>query len=78
MAAEPQYPLRLTVDSEVFEVEEAPNQPGGCHYTWTSGPNPDYGFTGVPSDGHQYSVEEHVSAIREFLRLINPQTGYLD
>jgi hypothetical protein len=71
-------PLRFIVDSEVFEVVEAPGQPGGCHYTWTSGPHPGYGFTSVPSDGHQFSVAEHEAAIREFLLSINPETGYLD
>ena len=74
----PRDPLHLIVDSQVFEVAEAPGQPGGCHYTWSSGPNPGYGFTSVPSDGHQLSVAEHEAAIREFLMSINPATGYLD
>ena len=38
-------PLRLIVDSEVFEIVETPDQPGQCHYIWLSGPNPGYGFT---------------------------------
>ncbi len=71
-------PLRLTVDSEVFDVVEDPGQPGGCHYSWVSGPNAGYGFTCVPSDGHRLSVEEHEAAIRDFLGSINPDTGYLD
>ena len=75
---DPHEPLRLIVDSEVFEIAEAAGQPGGCHHTWTSGPNPDYGFTSVPSDGHQLSVGEHEAANREILTSINPETGYLD
>lgn len=78
MTSDPHEPLRLIVDSEVFEVADAPGQPGGCHYTWTSGPNPDYGFTSVPSDGHPFSIGEHEAAIRDFLKSINPETGYLE
>jgi hypothetical protein len=68
----------MVVDSEVFEVAEAPGQPGAFHYSWTSGPNPDYGFTSVPTLGHQFSIREHEAAIREFLSSINPETGYID
>lgn len=79
MTPDPREPLRLIVDSEVFEVAEAPGQPGGYHYKWTSGPNPGYGFTSVLSDPtYQLSVGEHEAAIRDFLTSINPETGYLD
>lgn len=54
------------------------NQPGGCHYSWASGPNAGYGFTQVRSDGLQPSLTEHRAAIRDFLFSINPATGYLD
>ena len=71
-------PLRLIVDSEVFDIVETPDQPGQCHYMWVSGPNPDYGFTSAWSDGHRSSVAEHEYAIRDFLKSINPESGYLD
>ena len=70
--------LRLIVDSEVFEIVETPDQPGQCHYIWLSGPNPGYGFTSAWSDGHRSALEEQEHAIRDFLKSINPQTGYLD
>ena len=70
--------LRLLVDSEVFDIELDPDQPGGCHYRWVSGPNPGYGFTQVRSDGQRPSLAEHRAAIRDFLGSINRDTGYLD
>jgi hypothetical protein len=78
VTARPREPLHLIVDSEVFEVVEDPDQPGGCHYVWTSGPNAGYGFTNVPSDGHRLTLEERLTAIRVFLESINPATGFLD
>ncbi len=78
VTSSPHEPLRLIVDTEVFDVSEAPGQPGGCHYTWTSGPNAGYGLTSVFSDGHQPSAAEHEAAISDFLKSINRETGYLD
>lgn len=75
---EARAPLRLIVDSEIFEIVASPDHPGQHHYKWVSGPNPDYGFTSAWSDGHHSSMEEHEYAIRDFLKSINPQTGYLD
>lgn len=70
--------LRVHVDSETFDIRQDPDQPGGCHYLWVSGPNPGYGFTQVRSDGLQASLKEHRAAIRDFLSSINPESGYLD
>ncbi len=70
--------LRLHVDSETFEIRQDPDEPGGSHYSWVSGPNRGYGFSQVRSDGLQPSLPEHRDAIRDFLSSINPETGYLD
>ena len=78
MTERPPLPRRLVVDAEIFELSEDPDQPGGCHYTWLTGPHPGYGFTSVPSDGHTLTVDEHEAAIREFLGAVDPATGYLD
>ena len=63
----------LEVDGELFAVREGGD--GGTAYDWLSGPNAGYGFgsSGSPSR----SAEEHREAIRTFLALIDPATGYV-
>jgi hypothetical protein len=66
-------PLRLHVDGERFLVR-APRE-GGWAYDWLSGPNAGYGFSsGGPSD---MSELEHRQAIRSFLDMIDPASGYV-
>lgn len=71
-------PVHLTVDDEAFEITTSPELPGTYHYAWTTGPNPDYGFTSSRSDGQPSGTEEHETAIRNFLAQVDPTTGYID
>ena len=62
----------LECDGEVFELR--PDQFGGTHYTWLSGPNPGYGFTVSPTSDE---TAQHQANIRDFLSMIDPKTGYI-
>ena len=44
-------------------------------YTWLSGPNKEYrfGIGGPPNP----SLEDHKQAVREFLAMVDPTTGYV-
>lgn len=75
--AEPEQPLRLVVDGEVFDVKTDPDQPGVYHYDWVSGRH-HYGFSSSRSDRAEESMAGHEDAIRSFLAQINPATGYID
>jgi hypothetical protein len=75
-AAEP--PVRVTVDEEVFDVMTQPDHPGAYHYAWISGPNPDYGFSSASSDRRPSTMVDHEEAIRNFLSLVDPETGYIE
>jgi hypothetical protein len=75
-AAEP--PVRVTVDGEVFDVTTQPDRPGAYHYAWISGPNPGYGFSEASSDGRRSTMADHEEAIRNFLSLVDPETGYIE
>lgn len=70
---------RLSCDGETFELR--PEQSGGTHYTWLSGPNQGYGFTtsAVLPDAEPGRIddEEHLASIRAFLSMIDPETGYI-
>ena len=62
----------LEVDGEVFTVSA---RDGGTDYGWVSGPNGDYGF--CSSGSPDMSPEHHAEGIRDFLRMIDPATGYI-
>jgi hypothetical protein len=64
---------RLSCDGEDFELR--PEQSGGTHYAWLSGPNPGYGFTVSPTGD---DLEQHRTNIRGFLSMIDPETGYIE
>jgi hypothetical protein len=64
----------LEVDGEVFAV--SPNECGGTHYAWLSGPNPGYGFGGTTAV--DLSPDAHVGRIRDFLALVDPATGHIE
>ena len=70
--------MRITVDGEVFDVRARAGVPGQYDFDWVSGPNEDYGFTSASSDGSPSNREELESAIRDFLEMIDPATGYID
>lgn len=65
---------RLDVDGEVFNVR--PGRDGGTNYDWVSGRNEGYGFGSSASP--DLPEECHRESIRNFLTMIDPQTGYLE
>jgi hypothetical protein len=65
--------FELEVDGELFEMR--PDQRGGTHYTWLSGPDPDYGFAESPTN--DMSLDDHRESMRRFLAMIDPSTGYI-
>lgn len=71
---------RLSCDGETFELR--PDQFGSTHYTWLSGPNPGYGFTTsailpAAQPSRIDDIELHQANIRNFLSMIDPETGYI-
>ncbi|MGO3325328.1 hypothetical protein [Gordonia sp. (in: high G+C Gram-positive bacteria)] len=79
---------QIVVDGETFIVRHAGDDVWS--YEWVSGPNPNYGFTSSrlrcihhtdPGDGTivpDSSVPpDHDDAIRNFLAMIDPETGYI-
>jgi hypothetical protein len=70
--------FRLSVDGDVFDVAYDPTQPGAYHYTRLTGPAPGYGFTRRRSDHVRSTSAEHVEAIRSFLGMVDPVTGYIE
>ena len=67
--------LVLEVDGETFALR--PDEFGGTHYDWVSGPNPGYGFAASPTPPG-WSHEDHRESIRTFLAQIDPETGYIE
>jgi hypothetical protein len=65
---------QLECDDEIFELR--PDEFGGTHYSWLSGPNPGYGFSMSPTGDDD--VEQHQTNIRGFLSMIDPRTGYIE
>lgn len=63
----------IEVDGEVFEVRRG--RSGGTNYDWLTGPNEGYGFGS--SAGADLPEEHHRASIRNFLSMIDPQTGYI-
>jgi hypothetical protein len=77
-AADSPDKLRLTVDGNIFDVVYDLTQPGAYHYTRRTGPAPGYGFTSGRSDHARSTIAEHVEAIRSFLAMLDPVTGYIE
>ncbi len=67
---------RIDCDGEVFEVSSGPQ--GTTHDTWISGPHDGYGFSSSSSSGRSPTPAEHVESIRDFLALIDRDTGYIE
>lgn len=73
--------VAVTVDGESFTI--TPTDEGGYDYSWISGPH-DYGFTSsgpIQVGGQQDDLPpavDHEAAIRGFLAMINPRTGFID
>ena len=70
--------FELAVDDERFHVVYDATQPGAYHYTWLTGPAPGYGFTSQSSSLDRRAVEHHLEAIRTFLKMVDPTTGYIE
>lgn len=69
----------LEVDDEQFAVRIVVDPATGytdSGYTWLSGPSQGYGFAigGPPNP----SLEEHRQRVREFLAMVDPNTGYIE
>jgi hypothetical protein len=75
-SAEPS--VRVSVDGEDFEIQASADRPGQYRYDWISGPNAGYGFTSASSDGRPSTMSDHEAAIRNFLSLVDPETGYIE
>jgi hypothetical protein len=70
--------FQLRVDGDVFDVAYDPTQPGTFHYTRLAGPAPGYGFSSQQFDHAGSTTAEHVKAIRSFLDMMDPATGYIE
>jgi hypothetical protein len=77
----------LIVDGESFAVTVSGPR---CHFAWLTGPNPGYGFTTTAAlvgggsaaersamSAEFFTDEAVATRIRDFLRDIDPTTGYL-
>ena len=77
--SQPSYgpPYETCVEGETWIVRQRSNEPGTYHFDWVSGPNKNYGFTSASSDGSARTTTELDEEIRQFLRLVDPDTGYM-
>jgi hypothetical protein len=77
----PDY-IELTVDGMAFSVTYDSSQPGAYHYTRLpgppGGPAVGYGFTSRRSDHGRESTRAHEAAIRDFVAMVDPVTGYIE
>lgn len=74
--------LELIIDGMSFSVTYDSSQPGTYHYTRLpgapGGPAVGYGFTSARSDHQRTTTAAHGEAIRDFISLLDPTTGYLE
>jgi len=75
--------FRLTVDGADFSVAYDASQPGAYHYIRLAGPAVGgpavgYGFTSRRFDFGKSTTDEHVEAIRRFLSMVDPVSGYIE
>jgi hypothetical protein len=65
-----------------FSVTYDSTQPGAYHYTRLpgppGGPAVGYGFTSRWSDHGRRSTRTHEAAIRDFIAMVDPVTGYIE
>lgn len=69
--------MRLVVDGQECEVRQRVRQPGVYDFTWTSRPNPGYGFMSATPDHTVMTVEQLTAAIVNFLTQVDPATGHI-
>lgn len=66
------------MDEQAFDVtEQTASHPGTIWFSWISGPNGGYGFSSTQSDGVLPSKDETKSMARNFLMMIDADTGYI-
>ena len=70
--------FEVTVDGIEFSVVYDNRQPGTYHYTRRTHPAYGYGFTSRRSDHQRSTPAHHVDAIRDFLDICDPVTGYIE
>ena len=68
----------LEVDGERFRVwtTEPEGERHSYNYDWLTGPNLHYGFN-CSRGLVEFTYDDHVSSIRDFLADIDPKTGYM-
>ena len=67
----------MVVDGEHFDFTERVGEPGVHDLRWVSGPNKDYGFASAAYGGGRQTDADLEDAIRNFLSLVDPTTGYI-
>ncbi|MEV8375283.1 hypothetical protein AB0P21_21290 [Kribbella sp. NPDC056861] len=71
--------VELEVDGQVFEVRYRADGSGHYDFDWLNGPNPGYGFSSKSAgDAEPRSQAELEEAIRNFLKQVDPVTGYIE
>jgi pimeloyl-ACP methyl ester carboxylesterase len=69
---------RVEVDGQAFDVAARRDRAGHYRFDWVSGPNPGYGFSSARSDGQPFSDADIEQSIRDFLAMVDPETGYIE
>ncbi|MET7680396.1 hypothetical protein [Streptomyces sp. NPDC005423] len=71
-------PFRISVDGEEFEVRQPQDSPGTYHFTWLTGPDPQYGFGFRSHPPVRVDRAELEEAVREFLSQVDTGTGFIE
>ncbi|GAA1835445.1 hypothetical protein GCM10009812_29830 [Nocardioides marinus] len=69
-------PLTIVVEGEEFAVTR--RAPGVYDYHWLNHRHGGYGFSSATSDHSPVDGLGHVDGIRDFLRAIDPETGFIE
>ena len=70
--------FEVVVDGVRFSVIHDEDQPGAYHYERRTPPASGYGFTSRRSDHQRSTMVHHLDAIRDFLSVCDPATGYIE
>ncbi len=65
------------VDGERWVVKQRRDEPGTYDFDWISGPNEGYGFASAMSDRSELTPAQIEESIKDFMKGIDPDTGYL-
>lgn len=70
---------RIEVDGQVFEVARRAGQTAVYDFTWVAGRHSgDYGFTSATYGGGALTRQQLKQSVRDFLKQVNPETGFID